>query len=769
MPIITAVPTTRVSDLLIQHRLLTQLQYDQQALLRVQTSLATGRRISLASEDPPAALRAISLQRLLERKEQAQSNLVTNLSFLTATDSALAGVSSLLNDIHGAALGVVGTTATDTQREAVALEVDRAIQQLIDVGNQSFRGRFLFAGSRTAERPFEVDGNRVLFNGNEKHLLSYSDVDILFETNLHGNEVFGALSPEVRGTADLNPILTSTTRLADLRRGLGITEGSIAVSDGTNTTIIDISGAETIGDVAELLRANPPQGRTLSVDVTATGLTLQIDAGGGGNLTVQEVGSGSTASELGILNVAGVGTAPLVGSDPDPLLKLTTPLANLGVRASTKIVSAGARNNLIIEAAQRGPQFNGVTVTYVDGGAGTAGAEVAVYDAMAATLVVTLEDGVSTANQVIAAIQAEGTFTALVDPLESSNDGTGAVQATATDPGATGVTAGGVGIEFDQTSGLRIENDGNVYTIDLTTAQTIEDLLNILNTSDADVRAGINAAGNGIDIRSRLSGADFSIGENGGTTATQLGVRSFTLQTRLADLNHGFGVHTATGDDFVIQRKDGFLLSYDISNSQTIGDVINLINTDPDNQDAMTQVIAQLATVGNGIELVTVDMAVIAPFEVQTTPLSLAAVELGLIPIGQTTSDPPVVGMGTETITGRDVNPLEVEGAFNALIRLRDALRSNDLLQIERSTALLKASTLNVNFARAELGTRQQSLDVLQRRLDVEELELRSTLSIEIDTDIIEAITELSARQASLEASLRIAALSFQISLLDFL
>ena len=89
---------------------------------------------------------------------------------------------------------------------------------------------------------------------------------------------------------------------------------------------------------------------------------------------------------------------------------------------------------------------------------------------------------------------------------------------------------------------LQIVNGGSTHTIDFDNAATIEDLLNTLNMSSAGVLAEINAAHTGIDIRSRLSGEDFMIGENGGTTAAGLGVRSFTTATRLEDLNYGFGV-----------------------------------------------------------------------------------------------------------------------------------------------------------------------------------------------------------------------------------
>jgi len=767
MTSIIPIPTTRVSDLYVSQRLLAQIQFDQQDLLRLQTQIATGRRISLPSEDAPAAVRAIGLQSLLERKAQVRINLQTNESYLSASDTALAGASNLLNDIRGLAISVTGTTSTDTQREAAAIEVERAIQQLVAIGNQQFRGRYLFAGSVTTVRPFENSGQSVIYRGNERTLFTNSDLDLLLETNLDGNQVFGAISEPVRGTADLDPILTSQSLLADLRGGEGIRPGSIAISDGTDTSIVDVSGASTIGDVAALLEANPPLGRTVTVDVTSAGLTVTVD---GGNLTIREVGGGTTANELGILREIGLGAIPVVGTDINPRVTLTTSLRNiLGVRAQAAITSAGAKNDLLFEASVRGPAFNGVTISYVDGGIGTAGNETAVYDSLAGTLTVTIESGVSTANQIITAVNTEGTFTARVNPRELDNDGSGTVRATAADLPATAVTTGGSGIEFDQGSGLQIVNGGETYTISFATAETVEDLLNLLNGSPAGLLAQINAAGTGIDVRSRISGGDFTIGENGGSTATELGLRSFTTATRLEDLNYGVGVHEVTGNDLTIRRKDGVEFSIDVAGAQSIGDVINLINNHVDNQDPLHRVTAGLAAFGNGIQLSTDDASTTATFAVLTANLSQTAQDLGLIPRGAAGSDPAVVAGTTETITGRDVNPLEVHGVFQALTRLRDALRTNDVRGIERSIGLLDDGTLDLNFARSELGARQQYVDVVQSRLDVEEVTLRETLSLDIDVDIVEAISSLTSRQFAFEAALRAAAQVTHLSLLNFL
>jgi flagellar hook-associated protein 3 FlgL len=1007
MTSIIPVPTTRVSDLLISQRMLSQMQSDQQAIFRLQNQLTTGRRISLASEDAPAALRAITLQSLIERKQQVSINLQTNQSYLGATDTALGNVSALLADIRGAAISVVGTTSSDTQREAIALEVERAIQQLVDVGNQQFRGRYLFAGARTNTQPFVQERAHVDYRGDEKSLYSYSDLDVLFETNMPGSRVFGAISEPVRGTMDLNPVVTEETRLADLRGGRGVGRGSVEISDGWNSVIVDLSSASTVGDVVELLEANPPAGRAVIVDVTDVGLSVSLDTVGGGTLTIREVGGGTTANELGILHENGFGVGPVVGADLDPRLSLTTRLENLlGTRARGTMTSAGTTNNLDFIATSNGPEFNGVTIKYVDddylraGGGLTAGNEVAEFHetAVAArasltfetnvaanndilltateggtvannvtvnfavraadaggvqityaagvytvsvedgvhsasdvvnainangdlggrftaaldttvdatndgsyvfqatdvaanaggtfntgsdanTLVVRIDSGVTTANQVMAAVNAEGTFRAEWNRREALNDGGGAVIDSYNEPTAVATTAGGSGEEFDFESGIQINNGGESFDISMSTVQTVEDLLNVLNGAGAGIFAEINATSTGIDLRSRWSGQDFTVGETGGRTATQLGVRSFTSDVELASLNHGFGVHDAEGVDFVIRRADGIEMEIDVAGATTVQDVLDRINNHPANLATPNPIVAQMAANGNGIELVNDGPPGSGALTVERRNLSQVAEDLGLIPTGleSFTAQAPGVaptttltmsganndlvisgivagtglndvrvsvtnsGLGpgngivtfnptdntlvfdvdpsttaTEmidilannplagtlftaslapadgapnsgagavdlaatanlaggeapTLTGTDVNPREVDGVFTGLIRLRDALRENDVLGIERAIGVLDKGMTTVNFARAELGARQRSLDVLQVRLESEEVDLQASLSLEIDVDITEAISNFTARQASFQASLQTAAQTLKTSLLDYL
>jgi len=655
---IIGVPTTRISDLLVRQRLLNQMQYDQAELFRVQTQLSTGHRFETPSDDPVAALRVMSLQRLLQRKDQVKSNLSTNQSYLSSTDTALGNLSHLLAEARGTAIGMLGTTATDAQRETAAQQIDQLSQQLVDTGNQQFRGRYLFAGSRTTQQPFASEaGGAVKYAGNEEHLSSYGDIDLLFDTNLTGSEVFGAISDPVRSTKNLQPVLTYDTRLADLRGGQGISRGSIEISDGEHTSIVDLSQAETIGDVAAIIKAHPPATRSLDVDMTATKLVIRLNASAPGNLSIREVGGGKTADELGILRVNGVGLSPIEGRDLSPIVRPTTRLQDiLGSHAKAVVHSPGVDNDFIITAdvpgqtTGSGSELNGVTISLVDDPAVTAGNELVNYDPTAKKIVVAINAGHTQAWQVVKAINDKHDstlfpFTAQLDPLDEQDGGKGFV-----DPGATATTRDGAGEKFDQNSGLRIENGGATFNIDLSSAQTVEDLLNLLNGSGAGVLAEINESQTGIDVRSRISGCDFAIGENGGSAAAQLGLRTFTRDTPLEDLNFGRGVNDSSGGpdggtDFYITRTDGVRLAIDIAGKQTIGDVLDSINQHPSNSGGT--LVARLATYGNGIELVDNSLGS-GTLSVTPAPLSTAAVDLGLIPQGAATSATPATG-GTPT------------------------------------------------------------------------------------------------------------------------
>lgn len=885
---ITPIPTTRVGSYFIRQRLVNQVQADQLDLFRLQTQVSTGKRLFRPSDDAPAALRAIALQRTIQRKEQSERNLASSRSVLGVADTALNSVSGVLRDVRGSALEVTSNLTSQESRQAAISQIDAAITTLINSGNSNYNGRYLFSGSRTNVAPFERTGAYVSYTGNEKVLQNYVDLEQLFTTNVPGTEVFGGISGEVRGSVDVNPQLTEDTLLSALNGGNGITANSaitVNVTNGPTTTssIVDLSGAVTIGDVIQRIEANPPSGSGLRVGISNNGLSISTTTSGA-TVRISEVGTGRAARELGVYSTTSLSTQS--GSDLDPVLRKTTLLSDmLGIKASGRLVSTNANNDIAITASANGAAFNNATVVYATGA--IAGSEVATYNSGTNTLTVQIEDGQSIANDVIAAINAEGTFSAQLDGRDTTSGnlaGTGRVNIQGFGP----VTNGGSGGPLDTASGLVLTNGGESVTLDISGAGTVEDLFNLISSSGLGLVAEINEEQNGINVRSELSGADFTIGENGGTTATQLGIRTYNGSTALADLNRGLGVvsndtldssweplttddlvitardgtvltvdldtatsladaaaaiNAATGnqtgttfvtatvtpdgrgisledsssvttgdlivaggasaeylgftspgaasvadnsvngsgnyslnsyrhtleDDFAIVTRDGSELWIDATGATTVQDVIDRTNNHVKNNNGTTSIQARLAATGNGIELVDSSTGATGPLTVRAADGSEAARMLGFVPEGATEATSTTGPGGTYTLTSADNNTIEVDSVFNSLIRLRTAIQNADAVAIGEAVERLDVDLDRVTFARGEIGTRLQTLDSVQTRLEDENVQLQSALSNEVDVDLVEAISNLTARQYSLQASLQTAGLILNMSVLDYI
>jgi flagellin-like hook-associated protein FlgL len=893
---IIPIPTTRVGDLFVRQRLTGQVQLDQLDLFRLQRQVSSGRRLELPSDDATAALRAINLQRLQDRKGQIRTNVQSSEFYLSAAEDSIWSVSQLLSEIRAETIGVAGTLATAEGRQNVVQQINQALRTLIDTGNAKSQGRYLFSGSRSTVQPYEFNGQYIEYRGNEGTLRSYVDLERLFDTNLAGTEVFGGISSEVQGSTDLNPHLTADTLLSTINGGEGFGRNaaiSVSINTGLTTVVnvVDLSGAVTIGDVARLIESAAPSGTSITAEVTGTGLTLQTT---GVSISVSEVAQGRAAHELGIFTGTGGPASPtLTGGDLNPRLLNTTRLESLlGTKAQGRIVSSGTNNDIVITAVQNGTDLNGVTVEFVAGG--VAGSEVVSYNSGSKTLTVQVEAGFSTANQVAAAITANGLFTAVVDYRDAASTtqaGTNAVEVA-----NFGVlTAGGSGTVLDTASGLILTNGDQNVTLDISSLETLEDLFNSIEISGLGLLAEINETGSGINVRSRLSGADLTIGENGGTTATQLGIRTYTGATQLANFNRGAGVMTTAdlealdtskldsvrifarngvqlnvnlatatsledvvdlingaagnhfldpdpligmtsvtaqltangngidlvdsssvinsnlrvdapsgtqaaeylgfvasgtttmtstltdavgnhvihgknvlGHDMLITARDGRQLWVDLAGTTTVQDVIQRINSNPEAGPA--SVTARLAVVGNGIELVDASVGA-GNLTVHAIEGSLAAQHLGFVAADQTSSNPgdiQVVG-ATQVLQSEDRHTLETDSVFNTLLRLRTALEVGSVEEVSRAIDRLDNDLSRVNIARAELGIRLQNLEVTNFKLEDENVQLTAALSREIDVDLVEAISNLQARQYAFEASLRTAANLLQISLLNFI
>jgi flagellar hook-associated protein 3 FlgL len=308
------------------------------------------------------------------------------------------------------------------------------------------------------------------------------------------------------------------------------------------------------------------------------------------------------------------------------------------------------------------------------------------------------------------------------------------------------------GLGLPTTDGLTIRNGSRSATLDFSAAQTVEDVLNIMNQADVGVWARIAADSRSIEVVNRISWSDLTIAENGGQFATLLGIRSLNAGTALAGLNDGRGVQTVAGADLRITTADGTTVEVDLDGATTLGDVIDRLNAQ--GGGAIT---AGLIASGNGLTI-TDNTSGAQTLRVERANLSPALDGLGL--------DVPVTG---NTLVGRDVNPVRVDNGLTALLELRDGLRADETQTIGQAGARLENALRRMQDVQGRLASQARAMAERSTGTEDEVTAARVLLSDVRDVDLTEAVVRFQQMQTALQANLTTSSRVMNLSLIDYL
>ncbi len=335
-------------------------------------------------------------------------------------------------------------------------------------------------------------------------------------------------------------------------------------------------------------------------------------------------------------------------------------------------------------------------------------------------------------------------------------------------------TLASLGPSIDWNGGLLITQGNTTKVADFSSATTIEDMMSVINGLDIGLRLEVNDDANSLNLVSEISGINVSIGENGGTTAEDLGLRTFAMGTLLSDFRHTQGVDNPAGDDFEIRLHNGTVVTVNLDGAVSVADVISRIQSAATSNAtnggapvvlnvgapgaAGTDINIGLATTGNGI-VIEDGTAGGQAFRVVQLGQSLAADNLGIYQNAGTGS----------TINGTDNCPVRVDSIFSHLIALRDALLRDDSSGITVAGGDIERDIERLAQARADVGVRAQRVMKQQERSGDMKLVEQSMISTLQDVDPTEVITRFTQLQQQMEAALSVGARNLQMSLLDFL
>jgi len=180
----------RVTNKMIANTVLYNLSANLKRMQKLQDQMSTGNVISKPSDDPVIATRVLTLNSVMSQHDQYYTNMDDAIGWMEAADAALDSLCDALDLAKEKAVYGANDTLSQTDRDAIAEEIEQLTGNIIQIANTSFGGRYIFSGTKTNTTPYDDNGNYYGNSGVDGKLYWEVSQGVTIAINVDGDEVF---------------------------------------------------------------------------------------------------------------------------------------------------------------------------------------------------------------------------------------------------------------------------------------------------------------------------------------------------------------------------------------------------------------------------------------------------------------------------------------------------------------------------------------------------------------------------------------------------
>ncbi len=301
----------RVTNSMMVNNMMRNITKNYGRMDKLQQQMSSGKKFNRPSDDPIGVSRSLRFNTEVATMEQYKRNADDVGSWLSTTEMAISNISDILKRAKELTTQASSETNSVNERNAIAEEIKELKNQLIQIGNTTYAGSYVFSGFKTDKALFNSAGEYDVGGTGAKLTL-----DEVIEANIGmgdrmgmnsvGQRVFGLLA---------NPMTDLDLSTAD----------SLTQKQSMKSKYLDVSATNPINDAISFTMTH--NGTTATIDLTGvpytslaaltTDLTTALNGAFGGDVTVSVVDNklvfesdvdefsiGTGATKLGLIGLA---------------------------------------------------------------------------------------------------------------------------------------------------------------------------------------------------------------------------------------------------------------------------------------------------------------------------------------------------------------------------------------------------------------------------------------------------------------------------------
>jgi flagellar hook-associated protein 3 FlgL len=155
----------RITSNFLSQQSVNYLHNNLQSVSALQQKISSGQNINRASDDPVGLTRILSLSNTLSVDSRYGRNIQSAVSEANTADTVMSNMVDLVQRAQELSTQAASVTNNQDGRNAIALEIDQIINQMVQLGNTDIGGQYIFGGMKTDSPPFARTGDTVTYTG----------------------------------------------------------------------------------------------------------------------------------------------------------------------------------------------------------------------------------------------------------------------------------------------------------------------------------------------------------------------------------------------------------------------------------------------------------------------------------------------------------------------------------------------------------------------------------------------------------------------------
>lgn len=211
----------RITNNMVINKMINSLNVNLTRMSKVQNQLSTGKKISVPSDDPLIASRALKYRSDIAEIGQHKKNVDDASSWTEVTDSTLGSLGDVIDRARELAVQASSDSNSDGERQKISEEATQLYNQIVKLSNTSYAGRYIFSG-------FKTDKTLVLESSQS---FTYTDTPVV--TNFPTNDTFRLRQNDIASMTDVKGEIGGTATTFTIVAGAPASSGEVQVDTTT--------------------------------------------------------------------------------------------------------------------------------------------------------------------------------------------------------------------------------------------------------------------------------------------------------------------------------------------------------------------------------------------------------------------------------------------------------------------------------------------------------------------------------------------------------